>query len=426
MKKKHPGGGRRPARNALSARLTLLQKPMVAFASRFCSIPTVNPPGEHYLECVQFLAGKLTSLGLSTRILRVPKAVQAKVLPGMADYPRASVVARWDVGAKRTLHFNGHYDVVPATAGWKTDPFKPVISRNRLIARGADDMKCANTAAIFALQAMMEAGIRPPWNIELSFTPDEETGGELGLGYLVKSKLIEPDAAVVCEGASGPNFGYAHKGVLWLDVTVIGKCAHACDPKSGVNALEMACLLVGELKKLERLYARRPTAFRMDKRRLKRPTLMIGGISGGGSKVNTIPDRFHFTIDRRINPEENLPQVKAEIMGVLRRARQRDRKLKLQVKTLLYVPPGWTDLDAGICRTARAACRAVTGKTARFRMTPGFTDMHWLTRDAKVPTILYGTSGGGAHADLEYTRIPSMLQTARVYAEIALRLPAEG
>lgn len=416
--------GHRAAQSLVSRRVDLLQERMVDFASRLCSIATVNPPGERYLECVDFLAEKLASLGLSTLIVRVPKAIQAKLLPGMEDYPRASVLARWDVGAKRTLHFNGHLDVVPPTAGWKTDPFKPVITRNRLIARGADDMKCANTAAIFAVQAMMEAGVRPAWNLELSFTPDEETGGWLGLGYLVKSKQIKPDAAVVCEGANGANFGYAHKGVLWLDVTVIGKPGHACDPSCGVNALQSACSLIDQLKRLEQVYARRRTAFRMDKPWLKCATLMMGGISGGGGKVNTIPDRFHFTIDRRINPEEKLAEVKAELMAVIRKARRRNRKLKVRVKTLLYVPPGWTDLNEEICRTARAAYKAVTGKSPRFRMTPGFTDMHWLTRDAKVPTILYGTSGVGAHADLEYTRIPSMLQTAKIYAEIAMRMPA--
>jgi len=413
------------ARAALGRRLDRLQEPMLAFAIKFCSIGTVNPPGERYLECVQFLAKKFRNLGLATRVVRVPKSLQAKSLPRSADYPRASVIGRWDVGATRTLHFTGHYDVVPPTPGWKTDPFKPVLRGRRLVARGADDMKTSNTAAIFAVEAMIKAGVRPPWNIELSFTPDEETGGSLGLGYLVKTGRVNADAAVLCEGGSGPNIGYAHKGVLWLDVTVIGKSGHACDPASGVNALEMACALIDRLKGLDKLYARRLTAFKMDRPSLKRPTLVVGGISGGGGKVNTIPGRFHFTIDRRINPEEKLPQVKAEIMNVIRTAQRRDRRLKVRVKTLLYVPPGWTNLDAPLCTIARAAYRAVTGRNPRFRMTPGFTDMHWLTRNAKVPTIMYGTVGAGAHSDLEYTSISSMPQTARIYAEIAMRMPLQ-
>ena len=404
-------------------RLERLQKRMLAFAKQFCSIATVNPPGKRYTECVEFLADKFRRMGLKTRAVRAPWAVQKKVLPDSRDYPRPSVIGRWDVGAKKTLHFTGHYDVVPATAGWKTDPFAPVVRGRRLIGRGTDDMKTSNTCAIFAVQAIKESSITPPWNIELSFTPDEETGGELGLGYLVKSGKVRPDAAILCEGGGGRDIGYAHKGVLWLDVTVIGKPGHACDPRGGVNALEMACRLIRELKALEKAYARRPTSFRVSRAALRHPTIMIGGISGGGGKVNTIPDRFHFTIDRRISPEEKVREVKAEIMAAIRKAQRRNRKLKVDVKQLLFVPPGWTDLDSGFCGIVRSAHRAVTGGSVRFRMTPGFTDLHWFTKDLGIPALMYGTTGKGAHSELEYTEIPSMLRTATVYAEIAMRMP---
>jgi len=412
-----------PAQDPVGRALDRLQKRMVDFAAKLCSIATVNPPGDRYLECCRFLAGKLRDLGLRTRIVRVPRAVQARALPGSADYPRASVVGRWDVGAAKTLHITGHYDVVPATSGWKTDPFKPVVRHRRLIARGSVDMKTSLAAAVFAVEAMQAARVRPAWNIELSFTPDEETGGELGLGYLVKAGKIKPDAAVLCEGAGGPDLGYAHKGVLWLDVTVLGKPGHACRPAAGVNALEMACGLIDELGALKAQYAKRRTGFRMNVASLKHPTMMIGGIAAGGGKVNTIPDRFHFTIDRRINPEENVADVKAEIIAAIRKAQRRHRKLRTQVRTLLHVPPGWTDPDDPFCRLARRAHAAVTGHRPRLRMTPGFTDMHWLTRDAGAPAVMYGTSGQGAHGDFEYTDLASIAQAARVYAEIALRSP---
>jgi succinyl-diaminopimelate desuccinylase len=406
-------------------RIERLERSMVAFAARFCSIPTVNPPGQDYERCCEFLAAKLGALGLRTRIVRPPAALQAEVLPDSEDFPRPSVVARWDVGAERTLHFTGHYDVVPPTAGWRTDPFKPVIKGRRLIARGADDMKGANAAAIFAVQALRASRITPPWNLELSFTPDEETGGQLGLGYLVRSGQVRPDAAVLCEGGSGTALGYAHKGVLWLDVTVLGRPAHACNPRAGVNALEGACFLIGQLKTLEKAYATRSTAFRMDRAAAKRPTLMIGGVAGGGGKVNTIPDRFHFTIDRRLLPEEKVSAVRSEILAVIRRACRRRPSLRARVRTLLHVPPGFSDLEAEICRIAAAAVRDVHGKRARFRMSAGFTDMHFLTQEARVPTVMYGTRGAGAHADNEYCRIDSMREAARFYARLALGMPAE-
>jgi succinyl-diaminopimelate desuccinylase len=401
-----------------------MQEQLVEFTSELCAIPTVNPPGENYEECCRALSARLRAEGLATRMVRVPKAVQESVLPGTQDYPRCSVVARWDIGAGRTLHFNGHYDVVPPTSGWRRDPFQPAVAGRRLIARGASDMKSGIAAVVCALRAMRDAGARPAWNIELSFTPDEETGGELGLGYLVRSSEIDPDAAVVCEGTSGLNVGYAHRGVLWLGVTVMGKSGHACAPRRGINALEKACTLIRRLKRLERVYAKRPTAFRTEERSQKPATLMMGGICGGGGKTNTIPDRFHFTVDRRINPEEKLPEVRAEIMRVIRAAERQDRDLRVRVTTDLFVPPGSTEIGAPICKAAGAAVRAVRGKTARFRLCPGFTDMHFLTRDAGVPSVMYGTDGRGEHGDGEYVIIPDLVATAKVYAEIAMRMPA--
>lgn len=405
----------------VQARIDKLKPELLEFTKRFCRFGTVNPPGNLYLECVRFLEKKLRSLGLKTRILRVPPKIQSKLVPGLNAYPRYNLIARWDVGAKKTLHYTGHYDVVPPTSGWKTDPFDPRVRGDKLIGRGSVDMKSSDAAAIFAVQALMESGVRPAWNIELSFTADEETGGYAGLGWVVKSKAIRPDAAVLLEGGSGDQIGYAHRGVLWLNLTVIGKAGHAANPKNGVNALEKACGLIRELQTLDAVYARRKSRFRAGKM-ARRPTLMIGGVSGGGGKVNTIPDRFSFTIDRRLLPEENLAKVKAEIMKVVKRAQKHDKDLKVKVEQLLYVQPGWTKLGAPILRVAKAASRAVTGQPSRYRMTGGFTDMHWLTNDGKVPTVGYGCRGGGAHSDFEWVSIASMVEMCKVYAEIALRM----
>jgi succinyl-diaminopimelate desuccinylase len=410
----------------LPRRIERLARPMLDFAIELCRIPTVNPPGSHYMDCCEFLQRQMERIGLDARIVVAPAKLRRRLLPGSDDFPRPSVIGRRDVGAARTLHLTGHYDVGPPTAGWRTDPFKPVVRGKRLIARGSDDMKCADTAALFAIQAVRDAGLTPPWNIELSFTPDEETGGELGLGHLVRGGHIRPDAAVLLEGGSGPSLGYAHKGVLWLDVIVHGKPAHASDPRNGVNALQAACAMIGRLETLEARYAARRTAFRMSKARHKHPTIMPGGVAGGGGKVNTIPDRFHFTLDRRLLPEEQVADAKAEILAVLRSARHRGKPVRHDVRQLLHVPPGWSDLADPFCKHAAAVFRKLNRKPPRWRMTAGFTDMHYVTQEAGCPMVAYGTTGGGAHADFEYCNIPSMARAANFYAALAMSLPPDG
>ncbi|MCW8129312.1 MAG: ArgE/DapE family deacylase [Planctomycetota bacterium] len=411
-----------PDRLRVQKRIEALKPDLVAFTKDFCRIATVNPPGNQYLACAKFLEKKLHALGMKTRLLRVPPKVQAKLVPGLDKYPRYNLIARWDVGAKKTLHYTGHYDVVPPTSGWKTDPFAPYVRGDKLIGRGTVDMKACDAASIFAVQALMDCKVTPPWNLELSFTADEETGGYAGLGWVVKSKAIKPDAAVLLEGGSGEQIGYAHRGVLWLNVTVIGRAAHASNPKAGINALEKACALIRELQTLEPVYAKRRSRFQANKM-ARRPTMMIGGVSGGGGKINTIPDRFTFSIDRRLLPEDDLAAVKAEIMRVIARAQRKDKDLKVEVAYPLYVAPGWTDPQAAILKAARAAHTAVTGRKNGLRMTGGFTDMHWLTNDGKVPTVGYGCGGAGAHSDFEWVGIRSMVETCKIYAEIALRMP---
>ncbi|MFA9478080.1 hypothetical protein ACERK3_07190 [Phycisphaerales bacterium AB-hyl4] len=118
------GDGRREKAHE---RVGKLERSLVRFASDFCAFDTSNPPGRSYKACCEFLQNKLETLGMATKLYRVPKTEQAKLTPGLDDFPRYNLVARWDVGAAKTLHFTGHYDVVPATSGWKTDPFSPLL-----------------------------------------------------------------------------------------------------------------------------------------------------------------------------------------------------------------------------------------------------------------------------------------------------------
>ncbi len=410
-------------RSRFDKALKAKERHLIQFVTDFCAIPTVNPPGAEYERCVKFLEKKLRSIGLKTWILRTPEKELRKLVPGWSkEYPRASVMARWDVGATRTLLLTGHYDVVPPTAGWSTDPFKPVIRGGKMYARGTADMKGSDAAAIFMVEAMRDAGITPPCNIELAFTPDEETGGYPGLGWLAKSRAIKADAAILLEGGSGLNVGYAHRGVLWANVTVHGKPAHASRPKDGINALEQAIPLIQQFKALEKIYAGRSTRYNVSNKSPKHPTIMIGGVSGGGSKINTVPDVFRFSIDRRLNPEDDVQDVKRELLDALKQAKRRDRRLRADIDFPLVVDSGHTDPKHPLCQIGLDAARAVLKKKPKLTMTVGFLDMHFLTNDLGIPTLGYGVSGGNYHADNEYVELKSLTTAAQFYAEVALRL----
>ena len=95
-------------------------------------VPTVNPPGEDYREMVDLLSAQSREAGLTVEIHQVPDK-EVRALLGTADYPRYNLIARWDVGAEKTVHFNAHYDVVPVSGAWRFgDAFVHVIDhRNK-------------------------------------------------------------------------------------------------------------------------------------------------------------------------------------------------------------------------------------------------------------------------------------------------------
>ncbi|MFB3041750.1 MAG: acetylornithine deacetylase, partial [Candidatus Poribacteria bacterium] len=69
-------------------------------------IPTVNPPGNHYAELVGLLDERCRRLGMKTQIVHVPLDEAQKVVPHADSHPRMNLIARWDVGAEKTVHFN--------------------------------------------------------------------------------------------------------------------------------------------------------------------------------------------------------------------------------------------------------------------------------------------------------------------------------
>ena len=393
------------------------QSNTTAFLQSLVRIATVNPPGERYEECVGAMDARLQSLGMTTQIVRVPDEVVAKTLPDSAGYPRYNLIGRWDVGAKKTLHFNAHYDVVPVSGQWKFgSPFNPEIEDGWIYGRGSGDMKGAIASLCAALQAVKDCGVTPKVNIEVSFTADEEVGGELGAGWIVRQGLVKPDFAIECEGGGKDNIGYGHNGVLWFRVEINGKAAHAARPEKGVNAFEGAAAIVNGLQSLKQVYARR--AFMPENRKAMHPTINIGGVFGvgAGPKVNTVPAQAWFTIDRRIVPSEKLKNAEREVIAALRAAKAKAPKVKMNVGVFQRIDPCVSDPHSSFHQQFAQAVRDVRGKKPKFSVVQGFTDLHWYVHDLKLPGIGYGPGGEGGHGMNERAKIEDLISTAKVYA----------
>lgn len=396
-------------------------KRTVARLAELVAIPTVNPPGSHYREAVDKLRQWCGAIGMSTAVHRVPDQIVSAAGVDPA-YPRYNLLARWDVGAARTVHFNAHYDVVPASGQWKFGgPFDPSVEKGWMYGRGSGDMKGSIVALLAAVEALKASGRQPAFNIECSLTADEETGGVLGAGHIVAEGLVNADYAVVCEGAAGTRIGYGHNGVLWLDVQVIGKPAHAANPDAGVNAFVMMAELVHRLQS----YKKRLTASSRNYTDLngdsRSPTVSIGGVFGGsGQKVNTVPGNASFSIDRRLLPNERIGGVEEELRKSIHGAASVLEGIKVEIKTLLRIEPCLVDGDHALPTAFAASLKAVRRRPASLKITTGFTDLHYFVA-AGLPGIGYGVDGRMGHGIDERVRVNDLLLTAKTYANFMIR-----
>jgi len=279
-------------------------------------------------------------------------------------------------------------------------------------------MKDSIVALLFAITALRETGVNPAFNVECSFTCDEEIGGHLGAGYIVEKGLVNADYAVNCEGGSELNVGLGHNGVLWFDVTVHGKSAHASRPEKGLNAFEKMAHLVTSLQPLKQKLKAPQRLFKTPKGDDRYPTINVGGVFGGteGDKINTVPGQASFSIDRRVLPNEELTAAEQEIRAAIASICQSDPELKVDVAQMLAIAPCVVPAENPFPQAFAKAVQAVRNEPAQFSTTTGFTDLHFFVADGGLPGVGYGVHGEGAHAVDERVSIPDLVQTTKIYA----------
>lgn len=388
---------------------------------KLIGISTVNPPGENYDLITAGLTRELAELGLKAQRFPIPTAWLKRSLPAVQHaFPRFNVLGKLAVrGAKQSLHFNAHYDVVPVSGKWKHgSAFSGAVEKGWMYGRGAADMKGSIASLLMALEAMQATGTTPQLNIEVSFTADEETDSALGTGWLVRHAPIKPDYAVVMEGGEGPTVCCGHNGVVWLEVTVHGKPAHGSMPERGINALEKMAALVLGLEGHKRELARRK--FKTPEGKTMVPTINVGGVfgCGEGAKINTVPATATFTIDRRVLAIEDHAAAEKELRAALAAAAKkipagRISVMKISENFACFTPPEHPFFEAMAETVAR-----VRRAPAKFNISTGFNDMHFFASELKIPTLGYGPGGVDYHGVDERAKVKELIASAKIYAEL--------
>ena len=386
-----------------------LRSEMVDFTRELVGIASENPPGNAYPECVRAIVSRLRALDLPVEV------VKYRAGKGARDQSGAAVVLSSVGPGRRTLYFSGHYDVVPVTTPGQC---APVLKGRTLFGRGAADMKGGLASMLYAAVALHRLRVPLDGRVGLVFVPDEETGGHRGSGFLMAIRRLGADGIgmLTPEPTSGVVWN-ASRGAITLRVTVHGREAHVGLLHQGRNAFEDAIRVVAALQRLAKRVSRRRTSYKVTPDAARRSLILIGGRVEAGSNFNVVPGRCVFTVDRRMNPEEDFDAERRALFGVLEEAR-RDG-VKLDVETFQEGNPSGTPEATSLGRTLSRHIRAVTGKPPTFEMCPGLLETRFYAKEG-MPAYAYGPGLLSiSHGPKEFVNIDRIVDCAVIYARVA-------
>ena len=351
----------------------------VKFLQKVIQVPTDTPPGNNTPHALH-VAELVKSYGMQAEPHAVPEAIVREA--GLESITNLIIKRQYGQGGK-TLALNAHGDVVPPGEGWTYPPYGAEIHDGRIYGRAAAVSKCDFSTYIFAVRALESLGADLTGRIELQFTYDEEFGGELGPGWLLKNNLTKPDLDIAA------GFSYqiitAHNGCLQFEVTVNGKMGHAAVPTSGVDALQAAVKIMNALYGLNETYK----SIKSTVPGINHPYLNIGLISGG-TNTNVIPGKVVLKLDRRMIPEEDPAQVELSIRDTIDAVWKKIPGITAETKRILLARalkplPGSTELVAALQQHAKEEF----GEAIPACGTPLYADAR-LYCEAGIPVVLYG------------------------------------
>lgn len=395
---------------------------LVDLCSSLIKIPSENPPGD------------------STEISRFIESYLKKFDTEVDFYESADKMYNLvsSIGSEEGKHliYCGHTDVVPAgnLEKWDFDPFSGEVKDGWMLGRGASDMKAGLSGIIFAFTILKRLQIKLPGKLSLTIVPDEETGGDFGVPWLLKNKIIHGDGCLIAEPSSPYNPTVGQKGSYWFELEVFGQPGHgSLSPLAGKNAITDAVLAIREIQKLWDIQITVPDEVKqlihvsqkymreVEKDReafmpvLEHITVNIGTIEGG-TKSNVIPENCKVEVDCRLPfgiTEKEVTDFLHEKLGEL--------GIDYKIRPFGFRSnANFTDPDDPVCKAIIDNISFVTDHEA-------YGVMQWASSDARhfrdynIPVLQYGPAFlPTIHGYNERVQVEQIITCAKVYAAAAI------
>ena len=342
---------------------------------------------------------KLKEIGLSPRYLGASKE-------------RPNVICEW--GEKRGrmgLMLNGHMDTIPPEGRDLISPFSGVIRNGKVYGLGCLDMKASLTAYIFAVKALIDAGIKLKGKLTLAFVVDEESGAcsPYGTQYLLDSGIV-PKACFIGEHGS-QYVRTAQRGGYRFKIITKGEAVHTGVSawergEVGHNAVVDMAKIIEALQGLEIPY-KQSKMFEGRRPMFTFPTKITGGVA-----MNVVPSTCEAYGDVRLLPGNSEAQVK-----ILMIERLQKLGIPYEIQDLIYVPAVEIDPHDPVVLSLQKAAKSVLGYVPEAKVSGPATD-GWMLVKRDIPTIMgFGPDGGGEHGRGEWVDLSSLEKITEVYAK---------
>lgn len=401
--------------NQLDAAITERAGTAFSFLERLVAAPS-TVGREH--EAQGIVEQELKRLGFEIERLPIPDRIAADPLAGVPQLSydgRFDVIGHYGTGDGRSLLLNGHIDVVPAEQPhlWTSPPFEPRRDGDRLYGRGAGDMKGGFAMAALALEALRATApeaIAGP--LTFASVIEEECTGNGTLASARDGVLAD---GVILPEPTGLDLLLAGVGILWLDVDLTGKSAHAESADRAVNPVDLALRVVGALRNLER-EMNADIEISMDG--VAHPYNINVGTFSAGDWPSSVP--ASATLRLRVGHPSSWAADDAEAR--VGRAIDAIDEPWLRDHPPMIRPSGFRaqgyalPADDPLARRVAAAHEAAHGVRPRATPIASTTDARLYLNGFDVPALCYGPIAHDIHGIDESVELSSIIDGARTLA----------
>jgi succinyl-diaminopimelate desuccinylase len=292
--------------------------------------------------------------------------------------------------------FHGHLDVVPARA----EQFQPRVDGDKLIGRGAYDMKGGLAAMMCALKDVER---QEKVRVRLLCVPDEESEDldERSTDRFVRLGLGGQFA--ITGEPTNLHIGVQAKGVVVLRIQVHGRAAHSSTPWLGDNAVLKA---IDVFRAIESLPFSRESSELFD-----RPSINLGRIEGGDA-LNKVPDLCTMAVDVRYLPHQDPAEILAQVRQIP----------DIDVTRTFIHPPVTVSRSNPYVQALRDAVARSTRDEVMSVGRDGASDAAAFLQ-AGIPAVEFGPAGGGHHGPEEFVSLSSLARYRRALGDFVRTLP---